>query len=92
MYREKYHLIRDFCDRLGQYDYKEVSFVSDIREINGNEFGSDFVYYGQTKPGSEIRHGIGICVYSNGTTIMFYKIFALNCPNKDNLFLINAYW
>ena len=45
-----------------------------IQKVKGaNKAGCKWIYYGQCKPGTKMKHGVGIWVYSNGATLYLFK-------------------
>ena len=69
LYRADLLKIRKAYNKLGHFDYSDATNKDDIQEWIGMKYFINVIYIGQLKPGTDQRHGIGICVKEPGATI-----------------------
>ena len=69
-YRDDFIFSRKTYETLGQFDYGDTDYTEDIEEWSGVYGHTLLLYYGQIKPGTELKDGIGIRVWKHGTTIV----------------------
>ena len=71
-FRDKFKILSNIYNKLGQFDYGEDKCTEDLLEkIANNSKGVKFIYIGQFEKGTNVKSGIGICVWSHGTTLTF---------------------
>lgn len=87
MFRADFIKSRKVYEQLGQYDYQNPDYTDDITECTGvGKNGENWVYFGQTKAGTEILDGIGIMVWERGATpICIYSNCICEGYWKDDL-------